>query len=246
MKLYGLIGYPLGHSFSKQYFRDKFEKEGREDCFFELFPLATINDFPALLHSEPALRGVAVTIPYKQSVMAYLDEISEEAQVIGAVNCIRITNKQLIGYNTDVKGFKESFCAALGPQHTKALVLGTGGASRAVQYILASLKIPFLLVSRVPEPSKGIISYAHLDRTMMEAYPIIINCSPVGMHPQEAELPAIPYEFITRDHYLYDLVYKPAETGFLTEGKQRGATIKNGYDMLIIQADENWRIWNES
>jgi shikimate dehydrogenase len=245
MKLYGLIGYPLGHSFSKEFFKNKFVSEGRQDCFFELFPLENIKEFTLLLESEPSLKGLAVTIPYKQSVIQFLDGLNDEAEMVGAVNCIKFRDGFLTGYNTDVKGFEESFVALLQPHHSKALVLGTGGASRAVQYILAKLKLPFVLVSRNAEAGKGIISYAGVDEVLMKECSIIINCSPVGMSPNENMKPAIPYEYISPEHYLYDLVYKPAETEFLREGKQRGATVKNGYDMLIIQAEENWRIWNE-
>jgi shikimate dehydrogenase len=245
MKLYGLIGYPLGHSFSKEYFRNKFAAEGRSDCFFELFPLEKIDDFTTLLETEPSLKGLAVTIPYKQSVITFLDHLSEEAEMIGAVNCIKFSDGFLTGYNTDVKGFEQSFTSLWQPSHSKALVLGTGGASKAIQYILAKNKIPFLLVSTNAEKEKGIISYNDLDEALLKDYSTIINCTPVGMSPLDEALPDIPYEFISSRHYLYDLVYKPAETKFLAEGRKRGATIKNGFDMLIIQAEENWKIWNE-
>jgi shikimate dehydrogenase len=243
MNLYGLIGYPLGHSFSKKYFTDKFEKDGLGDCFFELFPIKNINEFPLLLKKHKDLKGIAVTIPYKQSVMAYLDSINAGASEVGAVNCIKINAEKMIGYNTDIIGFENSFKPHLKFYHKKALVLGTGGASKAVQFVLKKLQIPFLLVSRLPN-SANTISYDDVNENVLADYNIIINCSPVGMSPNENEMPELPYQFITAQHYLYDLVYKPEETKFLQQGKLASATIKNGYEMLVLQANENWRIWS--
>ncbi len=245
MNLYGLIGYPLGHSFSKKYFNDKFETEGLEDCFFDLFPIASIAAFPDLLHANSSFKGLAVTIPYKQAIIPYLQKMSEEAINIGAVNCIKMEGGLLTGYNTDVIGFEKSFAPLLQPHHTQALVLGTGGASKAVQYVLKKCGIPFLLVSRVAENKSNTVAYIDVDAAMLNDYSIIINCSPVGMSPNENEKPAIPYEFISSKHFLYDLVYKPEATLFLKEGIKKGSIVKNGYDMLILQAEENWRIWNE-
>ncbi len=244
MNLYGLIGYPLGHSFSKQYFTQKFEKEGLEDCFFELYPLEKIEEFPGLLQKQPLLRGVAVTIPYKEAVIPFLHSMSPQAKSIGAVNCIEVLPGGLRGHNTDVVGFERSFVPSLQHHHTRALILGTGGASKAVQYVLQQLGIPFLLVSR---KAKGdtIIGYNQVTGSLLKDYTILINCTPVGMAPHENEKPPLPYEELTFVHYLYDLVYKPAETQFMLEGKKKGAVVKNGYDMLLIQADENWKIWNE-
>ena len=244
MNLFGLIGYPLSHSFSKQYFTQKFEKDGLEDCFFELFPLATIDQFPELFKKNETLRGLAVTIPYKESVIPFLSKLTAQAEEIGAVNCIEILPQGLKGHNTDVVGFEQSFVPLLQHHHTKALILGTGGASKAVQYVLKKLGISFLLVSR-KAGAKGTIAYADLDENILKEYTIIINCTPVGMSPAEHELPKLPYEHINFVHYFYDLVYKPEETLFLKEGKQRGAIVKNGFDMLLIQAEENWKIWNE-
>jgi shikimate dehydrogenase len=241
MNLYGLIGYRLGHSFSKKYFTQKFEKEGLAGCFFEL---DNIDLFPGLLQSNPALKGLAVTIPYKQTVMPYLQQISGEAQKIGAVNCIEFLPGGLKGHNTDIIGFERSFAPLLQAHHTKALILGTGGSSRAVQYVLQKLGIEFLLVSRNPE-GRGQINYQEVDAQLLTAYTVIINCSPVGMSPDEGSKPDIVYKAITSQHYLFDLVYQPAETLFLREGKERGAVVKNGYDMLVLQAEENSRIWNE-
>ncbi len=242
MNLYGLIGYPLGHSFSKEYFNNKFETEGLEDCYFELFPLEKIDLFPGLLKSH-SLKGLAVTIPYKESVMPFLQNIADEAKSIGAVNCIEFLPGGLKGHNTDVIGFERSFTPQLQSHHKAALILGTGGASKAVQFVLKKLGIPYLLVSR----KGGIdsISYSEVDKELLKKYTIIINCSPVGMSPDETAAPAIPYEFIGTQHYLFDMIYKPAETKFLAEGRSRGAAIKNGYEMLLLQAEENWKIWNE-
>ena len=244
MLLFGLIGFPLGHSFSKTYFTDKFEKEGLGNCAFELFPIPDIQHFSGLIQSQPNLKGLAVTIPYKEAVIPFLHQMSDEARMIGAVNCIQISDGMLTGYNTDVIGFEKSFSPLLGPYHKKALVLGTGGASKAVQFILKKMGIPFLLVSRNPAQHAGVIDYSSICKELLEQYTIIINCSPVGMSPLVLEKPAIPYEFITSQHYLYDLVYSPAETLFLLEGSSRGAVVKNGFDMLVFQAEENWAIWN--
>lgn len=244
MNLYGLIGYPLGHSFSKQYFNEKFEKEGLEDCFFELYALENIDEFPALLKRHPGLKGLAVTIPYKEAVIPFLHSLTPQASTIGAVNCIEFLPGGLRGHNTDVVGFEQSFVPYLQHHNTKALVLGTGGASKAVQFVLQKLGIPFLLVSR-NAIGKTAISYDQVNAELLKEYTIIVNCSPVGMAPREADKPQIPYEHLNFAHYLYDLVYKPAETQFLLEGKNRGAVVKNGYEMLLIQAEENWKIWNE-
>ena len=243
MKLFGLIGYPLGHSFSKQYFTEKFEREGITDCAFEAFPIASIDEFSALLKNNPALKGLSVTIPYKEQVLQFVDELSAEVKVIGAANSIKIDDGKLTAYNTDIVGFEKSFVKLLQPHHTKALVLGTGGASKAVQYVLRNLSVDFLIVSRNKQADNQ-ITYDEIDEAIMKEYSVIINCSPVGMHPNDNIAPSIPYQFISANHYLYDLVYKPAETLFLKNGKERGAAVQNGYEMLLIQAEESWRIWN--
>ncbi|MEO6406667.1 MAG: shikimate dehydrogenase [Ferruginibacter sp.] len=244
MNLYGLIGYPLGHSFSKKFFTEKFERENIRDSFFELFPIPGINDFTPLLQSNPSLKGLAVTIPYKESVIPFLQSVTDEAMQIGAVNCIKILPEECIGYNTDVIGFERSFMPLLKDHHEKALILGTGGASKAVQFDLNKNAIPFLLVSRNEEASKS-IGYDKLNEQLMNEYTIIINTTPLGMSPKENGKPPIPYEFINAKHYCYDLVYQPAVTAFLAEANNRGAITKNGMDMLMIQAEENWKIWNE-
>jgi shikimate dehydrogenase len=244
MKLYGLIGYPLGHSFSKKYFTEKFEKEGITDCEFEAFPIPSIDEFPALLKANPDLDGLCVTIPYKEQVIKYMDELSDEVKSIGATNSIKISNNKLTAYNTDIAGFRISFQKLLKPHHTKALVLGTGGASKAVQYVLKQLNIDYLLVTRKAVNNLPFVLYTDITPDMMKEYTVIINCTPVGMWPNENTCPGIPYEFITPQHYLYDLVYKPEETLFMKKGKEKGAVIQNGYEMLLIQAEESWRIWN--
>ncbi len=244
MNVYGLIGYPLGHSFSKQYFTEKFEKEGIQDCMFESFPIPSIDEFPALLNSNPLLKGLSVTIPYKEQVLRYVDELSEEVKAIGATNSIKIHNGKLTAYNTDIAGFEISFSKLLQPHHKKALVLGTGGASKAVQYVLKKLAIHFLVVTRNKEGKLPLITYQDIDEGVMNEYTIIINCSPVGMYPNENAAPAIPYHLLSARHYLYDLVYKPAETLFLKNGREKGAIVQNGYEMLLLQAEESWRIWN--
>ena len=244
MKLYGLIGYPLGHSFSKQYFTEKFKREGLKDCLFESFPIDSINKFEALIQTHPNLKGMGVTIPYKEQVLQFVDEMSEEVKSIGATNSIKIVSNKLIAYNTDIIGFEQSFKTGLQSYHTKALVLGTGGASKAVQYVLKQLGIPFLVVTRNEEMNEGFIQYHMIDSAIINEYKVIINCTPVGMSPNEDAAPDIPYGLLTKEHYLYDLVYKPAKTKFLQRGEENGATVLNGYDMLLIQAEASWEIWN--
>ena len=244
MNLYGLIGYPLGHSFSKKYFTEKFLKEGLNNCSFENFPIPSIVGFSEILQQNSTLKGMAVTIPYKQDVLNFVTESSDEVLFIGAANCIKIDGHSLIAYNTDIIGFEKSFVPLLKPNHQKALILGTGGASKAVQYVLNKLGINYLLVSRSENPAEGYCNYSMLNEQIMSEYQIIINCSPVGTSPHEKECPNIPYELINAGHYLYDLVYKPDKTLFLQKGEEQQAQIKNGYEMLIIQAEANWAIWN--
>lgn len=243
MKTYGIIGFPLTHSFSQQYFTEKIAREGISDAGFQIFPLTTIEEFPTLLTDQPSLKGLAVTIPYKEKVLQYISNLSEEVKQVGAANCIRIREGDLTAFNTDIIGFERSFIKNLRPQHKKALVLGTGGASKAVQYVLKKLGIEFLVVSR--SPVENLIRYADITETIIQDHSIIINSTPLGMSPSENTCPDIPYHLLTADHYLYDLVYVPAKTLFLQKGEDRGATIENGFEMLIIQAEENWRIWNE-
>jgi len=243
MKVFGLIGYPLSHSFSKGFFAEKFQKEGINDCIYENFSLEDISQFPALLEQQPDLCGLNVTIPYKEAVLPWLDELSPAAEQIKAVNCIQFHEGIRIGFNTDVMGFKRSLQPLLKPHHTNALVLGTGGAAKAVMFVLQELNIPYTVVSR--RAHDGVITYNMLDKDIIAAHTIIINTSPLGMYPQVDAAPPIPYELITKHHLLYDLIYNPAETLFLKQGAAKGAAIKNGHEMLVLQAEASWDIWNE-
>lgn len=244
MNVYGLIGYPLGHSFSQQYFTEKFTVEGLTNCRFDIFPIPSITDFPDLIQKNPFLKGLCVTIPYKEKVLDYLDVLSDEVKAIGASNSIHFVNNQLIAYNTDIIGFQQSFCKLLQPHHTKALILGTGGASKAAQYVLDKLGITYIVVTRNNNAGKAQIEYKEIDETIMLEFPIIINCTPSGMSPNENTIPDLPYQFVNSNHYLFDLVYKPSKTLFLKEGEKRGATIQNGFEMLVLQAEASWEIWN--
>ena len=243
MRIFGLIGFPLEHSFSPRYFESKFRREGITDAEFHLFPLASIHEFPLLTETDKRIQGLAVTIPYKQEVIPFLDELDDNAKSIGAVNCIRIKNGKLTGFNTDWKGFFDSLQPLLKPQHKSALILGSGGGSKAVQFALNKAGLSFHVVSRYP--SKGSLGYMDLNEQIMGAHKIIINCSPVGMYPRENQMPAIPFQFITPDHICYDLIYRPEETLFLKFAKEKGALIKNGMQMLELQAELNWKIWNQ-
>ena len=243
MNIYGLIGHPLSHSFSKKYFTEKFVKENITDCEFLLFDISNIKEFRNVLVQNPNLKGLSVTIPYKETVMEYLDEIDDEAQQIGAVNTIKIEGKKLIGYNTDYFGFKQSLKPFLEISQERALILGTGGASKAVFYALNSLNIKCLFVSRNPKNDNE-ISYEDVNEYVIRNHQIIVNTTPVGTFPNVNEKPAINYNEITSKHLLYDLVYNPAETQFLKEGKQCGAMVLNGLQMLQLQAEKAWEIWN--
>jgi shikimate dehydrogenase len=249
MRIFGLIGNPLSHSFSEKYFTDKFQKERISDVKYCLFPLSDIHELSSVLNDNPSLAGLNVTIPYKQSVIDYLDEIDSIAAEINAVNTIKIQRKgkyaQLKGFNTDVFGFEKSIQPLLKPVHTHALILGTGGAAHAVKYVLMhNFGISTVLVSRNPSGISNAISYEDITEKIISEHKLIINASPCGMYPDLKTTPSIPYQFITPQHLLYDLVYNPAETVFLKKGKQHGAQIKNGLDMLLLQAEKSWDIWN--
>jgi shikimate dehydrogenase len=244
MRLFGLIGYPLSHSFSKKYFEDKFKREGLADCRYELFPLRSIDGLKEILKGNPDLKGLNVTIPYKQQVLSFLDSFSNIPEEIKACNCIKINKGKLIGYNTDVIGFEKSLRPLLKPWHKKALILGNGGATGAVTFILKKLDISYVIVSRSLH-ANSTLCYKDLSDQLMQENLLIINTTPLGMYPQTEQYPDIPYEFITSNHLLYDLIYNPAKTLFLQKGEEKGATIKNGEEMLILQAEESWRIWNE-
>lgn len=242
MKEYGLVGRPLGHSNSARYFAEKFRREGISDCSYSLFELASIGELPRLLDEHPDLRGFNVTIPYKREVMRYLDDLSAEARNIGAVNCVRRDDSRLVGYNTDVIGLRLSLSRFLGLLPERALILGTGGASQAVQYVLAEMGIAFDLVSR--DPAKGNYTYVDLPCEAVRAAKLIVNASPVGTYPNVDEAPHIPYAYLSPEHYLFDLVYNPPLTAFLDYGKQRGAHVCNGQQMFVEQAEAAWAIWN--
>lgn len=241
MKWYGLIGYPLGHSFSKKYFTQKFEKE-QLPCRFENFPIEDISLLPALLKEHPSLCGLCVTIPYKEKIIPFLNELSPEVQQINACNSVLIKDGKLTGFNTDTIGFMQSLKRQLQPYHTRALVLGTGGASKAVEYVLQQLGIPCMRVSRSVKP--GSISYDKLTPAIVANHLLIINASPVGTFPDINSLPNIPYEAIGNRHFLFDLIYNPEQTAFLKRGADHGAAIQNGYDMLVAQAEASWDLWN--
>lgn len=243
MRLFGLIGYPLSHSFSKRYFTEKFKQEKRQDCRYELFPLQSITELTSLLDDNPFLEGLNVTIPYKKQVLGFLHEKKGIPAGLEACNCIRIREGQLSGYNTDVIGFRKSLQPLLQPQHKKALILGNGGAAAAVAHVLRQQGIICQVVSRELQRGSS-LTYQGLDKGIMEEYNLIINTTPLGMYPNEDNCPAIPYEFLSKGHLLYDLVYNPVKTLFLKRGEEQGAAIKNGEEMLVLQAEESWRIWN--
>ena len=243
MRRYGLIGKKLGHSFSKRYFTEKFEKEGIRDSVYELYELPDIAEVPELLAREPELVGLNVTVPYKEAVKPYLDELDKSAAAIGAVNTIRIKDGRTKGYNTDFIGFRDTL-EQFYPQEARgqALVLGTGGAAKAVWAALRALAIPYVPVSR--NPAAGELSYEAVTPEILKQYNLLINTTPLGMAPDTASAPAIPYDALTSQHYLYDLVYNPEETSFLQKGRAAGAKTLNGLPMLHGQAEAAWKIWN--
>lgn len=247
MRKFGIIGYPLGHSFSPGYFNEKFSNEGI-DAVYEKFELKTINDVLAVVKYTPELCGLNVTIPYKETVIPYLDNVSPEAREIGAVNVIRVTHSEdgkpyLEGYNSDMLGFMRSIQPMLMASHKKALVLGTGGASKAVLYALHKLGLETVLVSRFQKDNT--IQYEQITPELLQEYTVIVNCTPCGMAPHFDECPNLPYEALTSKHLLFDLIYNPDETLFLKKGRQHGAQTKNGLEMLLLQADGTWEIWNK-
>ncbi len=241
MKQYGLIGYPLGHSFSKQYFTNKFAQEKIEACEYNLYPIQSIEQLPQLIFDHPNLKGLNVTIPYKEAVISYLNEMTDVVREIGACNCIKIKNGQLLGYNTDVIGFQQSLLPLLRPWHTNALILGTGGAAKAVAWVLKKMKISYTFVSR---KAVNYLAYDQLNSKIVKQSKLIINTTPSGMQPNIDSKPSIPYKNLSPEHILFDLIYNPAKTEFLSEGEKRGSVIINGQKMLEIQADESWIIWN--
>ncbi|MBA3898929.1 MAG: shikimate dehydrogenase [Bacteroidetes bacterium] len=244
MDKYGLIGHPLSHSFSKKYFNEKFLNEGIE-AEYCLYDLPSLEHFSSIL-DDKALKGLSVTIPYKESIIPFLDELDKSAKECGAVNCIKIEQLNgkpfLTGYNTDIYGFKQSIKPFLESKHSRALILGTGGASKAVQFVLKEIGVDFLLVSRNPKGNNQ-ISYQDLNDYAIKAHLLIVNATPLGMSPNVDTFPPIPFEAISSDHFLYDLVYNPAESIFLNKGKEQGSMILNGLDMLKMQAEKAWEIF---
>ncbi len=246
MEKYGLIGYPLGHSFSINYFNQKFTDEGINAKYYN-FEIPTIDALAEVLDSNPELKGLNVTIPYKQKVMEYLDQISPEARAIGAVNVIKVMHQGnetiLKGYNSDVIGFTQSIEPMLEDYHKKALILGTGGASKAIDYGLRSLGLETVFVSRYERPET--ICYEDVTPEVVKEYNVIVNCTPLGMFPKTEECPRLPYEAMDEHNILYDLIYNPDETLFMKRGAQRGANVKNGLEMLLLQAFASWEFWQE-
>ena len=242
MKRFGLLGKTLKHSFSKTYFEKKFTEEKISNCSYENFELSSIDQFPNLIANTPELKGLNVTIPYKEEVLQFLHSKNEIVEEIGACNCIKIIEDKLQGFNTDAVAFKTSLQKYLKPHHTCALILCSGGASKAVQYALKQLAIDFLIVSRHKKENQ--LGYENVGEDTIKEHQIIINTTPLGMYPDIDRDPPIPYNVLTGDHLLYDLIYNPAKTKFLQQGEAKGAQIINGYEMLVAQAEESWRIWN--
>lgn len=241
MNIFGLIGHPLTHSFSKQYFDNKFKKDGLADVFFELFDIESIEELETFIVNK-SLKGFAITIPYKQQIIPFLSKASSIVEQINACNCVSIIDGKLIGFNTDVIGFETSLLKDLKPHHNKALVLGNGGASAAVKFVLNKLNIDFKIVSRTS--INNCLKYGDLNEEILQNHTLIINTTPLGAYPDTTLFPNIPYQYLTPNHYLFDLVYNPTRTAFMQKGLQQNAFVKNGYEMLVIQAEENWKIWN--
>ncbi len=243
-RLFGLLGKNISYSFSSGYFKEKFEELELENYQYQNFDIQSIQEFSKILKQNRALCGMNITIPYKEEILLCLEEIDSEALEIGAVNTIKfLKNGKLKGFNTDVSGFLNSLKPLLKAHHTKALILGTGGASKAIAYAFKKLHIDFTFVSRNPEKENE-ISYSNLSEDIISAHSIIINCTPLGTFPETNLCPDIPYQFITSQHLLFDLIYNPAITTFLEKGKNKGAKIKNGLEMLQLQAEKSWEIWN--
>ena len=242
MDKYGIIGFPLGHSFSRGFFTEKFAREGIDAQYLN-FEIPDAGMLPDVLRDNPELRGLNVTLPHKQAVIPLLDELSDEAREIGAVNVIRVRDGRLKGFNSDIIGFTESIKPLLQPHHKQALVLGTGGASKAICVGLKRLGLEWKYVSRTPR--EGMITYEDITAETLQDYTVIVNCSPVGMFPKIDQAPVIPYEYLTPKHLLFDCVYNPKDTLFMQKGRAQGATVKNGLEMLHLQAIASWRFWNE-
>lgn len=244
-KVYGLIGFPLGHSFSKKYFTEKFSNEGILDCEYKLFELEGIDQLSDMLKQEKDLKGFNITIPYKEQIFPFLDQLDPHAKAIGAVNVVNIVNGKLIGHNSDYIGFRDTLSSFIDHKTVKnALILGTGGASKAIAYTLKQLDINFQFVSR--KSDTGLISYDELKQNgTLKKYQLIINTTPLGTFPNPEHAPDIPYQELSDQHYLYDLVYNPSVTLFMKKGLEKGAKTINGYEMLVGQAEAAWQIWKD-
>ncbi len=243
-RLYGLVGKNISYSFSKKYFTEKFISGNFEGFVYENFDIQSIEEFPKIITENPDLKGLNVTIPYKEEIIPYLNKLSKKAAQIGAVNVIRFTKKgKLKGYNSDYYGFKKSLQPLLQSHHKKALILGTGGAAKAVAFALNELGLIYTFVSR--NEKAGMLDYNLINATTFDNYQIIINCTPLGTSPKTAEFPPLPYNFFTKKHIAFDLIYNPEETQFLKKAKKNGAITKNGYEMLVFQAEKAWKIWNK-
>lgn len=241
---FGLIGKNISYSFSKKHFTEKFALGNLEGYTYENFDIQSIEDFPKIIAENPNLKGLNVTIPYKEEIIPYLNKLSKKVAQIGAVNVIRFTkNGKLKGYNSDYYGFKKSLKPLLQSHHKKALIFGTGGAAKAVAFALNELGIIYTFVSR--EEKEGMIDYERINATTFDNYHIIINCTPLGTSPNIEAFPPIPYNFFTEKHIAFDLIYNPEETQFLKKAKKKGAITKNGYEMLVFQAEKAWKIWNK-
>jgi shikimate dehydrogenase len=243
MNRYGLIGFPLSHSFSEKYFANKFLQEGVTDCIYQNFPIENIQDIYQLIADMPDLKGLNVTIPYKEKILHLLTTSNEIVKAIGACNCVKIEKEKLFGYNTDVIGFKKSFQQHLKPYHTKALILGDGGAAKAVAYVFEKTGIEYIYVVRKGFSGDRKILFNNITDSLIASHTVIVNSTPLGTYPNIHECPSINYDILTPRHYLYDLVYNPEKTLFLQKGEAKGAFIKNGYEMLLLQAEESWKIW---
>ena len=243
MRSYGIIGYPLDHSFSQPYFTEKFRQPGLEDYLYLNFPISDIGLLKELITNQPDLLGLNITSPYKRQVMPFLTDRTNIPTGLNACNCIRIIGGRIIGFNTDITGFENSLLKEWKNDRVKALVLGNGGASEAVKFVLKKLQIGYEIAGRkISDDCR--LTYTMLDEAIISSHLLIINTTPVGTYPRIKEYPGIPYQFLTKDHLLYDLVYNPVKTLFLQKGERQGAAIQNGYDMLILQAEESWKIWN--
>jgi len=243
MNKYGLIGRSISYSFSPGYFTAKFDTLGLTDHVYEIFDLASISDFPDLLERQDDLCGLNVTIPYKEAIIPYLDEVHPVAARIGAVNTICFRAGKTVGYNTDVIGFEQSLKSHLLPSDTKALLLGTGGAAKAIRHVLENLNVAVTTVSR--KAGKQVLTYEQLNPELIQDHSLIINCTPLGTYPDVEAKPPIPYEALTAEHFLFDLIYNPEKTAFLQAGEAAGARVSNGYAMLVGQAEASWDLWQE-